>query len=105
LSEPESHGPVVHDESIRLQRRDAAQRQVAISIEELDSRRIIPTDAAGRATFEIEAKPQLWEPAAPKLYHMKISTRGDVIEDEIGFHSIEVRGGDLVLRRRPCCKK
>jgi len=79
----------------------ATPRQVELSIAELGIHQTLTTDSAGRAAFEIEAKPRLWEPGAPKLYHTTVSTAGDVIADEIGFRSIEVRGTDLLLNGKP----
>lgn len=42
----------------------------------------------------------LWSPETPKLYTVKISTKQDVIQDKIGFRTIETRGNQLFLNGR-----
>jgi beta-glucuronidase len=82
--------------SIQLEGATTAQ-QVELSIAELNIRKQLTTDASGHASFEIEAKPQLWEPASPKLYKTTVSTGVDSLDDEIGFRTIETKGCDILL--------
>jgi len=76
-------------------------QQVELAIAGLGIQQILTTDSTGRVSFEIHARPRLWEPAAPHLYRTTVSTGGDVIEDEIGFRSIEVNGTELLLNGKP----
>jgi len=78
-----------------------ASQQVELSIAELNIKQQLTTDAAGMVSFEIKAQPQLWEPAAPKMYHVAVSTAADRVEDEIGFRSIETKGTDILLNGKP----
>ena len=72
-------------------------QEVALEIPELKITRKISTDAKGYAAFEISAEPQLWSPAAPKVYATQLSVGSDSVSDEIGFRSIEVQGTKVLL--------
>lgn len=72
-------------------------QKVKLEIAELDLQQTFTTDAKGHVSFEIKAKPRLWEPASPHIYQIAVSTASDIIQDEIGFRSIEVRGSELLL--------
>ncbi len=76
-------------------------RQVELAIPELEIQQKLTTNADGYVAFEIKAKPQLWEPASPRMYHIKVSTAGDSVEDDIGFRTIETNGCDLLLNGKP----
>jgi len=72
-------------------------QQTTLSIPELKIKRQLTTDENGFASFEIKAKPQLWSPESPKMYTAQISTANDIVKDEIGFRTIEVKGTDILL--------
>jgi beta-glucuronidase len=65
--------------------------------------------SAGRRRQRIQIampRPQLWSPEAPRLYHARavLSYDGQVVQVEnrrLGFRSIEVRDGILLLNNRP----
>lgn len=78
-----------------------SSQQVELSIAELNIKQPLTTDARGYVSFEIHAKPQLWEPALPKLYQTAIASAGDVVEDAIGFRTIQATGCDLLLNGKP----
>jgi beta-glucuronidase len=78
-----------------------APQQVELAIAELDIKQTLTSDASGLATFEIKAKPQLWEPSAPKIYQIAVSTGDDLVRDEIGFRTIETKGADILLNGKP----
>jgi beta-glucuronidase len=78
-----------------------APQLVELSIADLNVKQSITTDAKGYVSFEIKAKPTLWEPASPKLYRTTVSAGEDSVEDEIGFRSIETKGSDLLLNGKP----
>ena len=85
---------------IQLENADSP-KQVELSIAGLNIKQQLTTDASGSVSFEINATPELWNPASPKLYRMTISSAGDLIEDEIGFRTIETNGCDLLLNGKP----
>ncbi len=53
--------------------------------------------ANGRASFEIQASPELWSPENPRLYEVKWSFGSEELVDRIGFRSIEVEGQTIKL--------
>ena len=72
-------------------------QQVELSIPELKIKSQLTTNNEGFASFEMKAKPQLWEPTSPKMYAVHISVAGDSVKDEIGFRTIETKGTDILL--------
>jgi len=74
-----------------------AVQNVEVLIPELKIRKKLTTDINGLATFEITAKPLLWEPATPKLYDVKILSDNDTISESIGFRTIETKGTKILL--------
>jgi beta-glucuronidase len=77
------------------------QQKIEILIPELKIRQKLVTDTAGLATFEITAKPQLWEPTSPKLYDVKFITNKDTVSEQIGFRTIETKGSSILLNGKP----
>ena len=53
--------------------------------------------ADGRASFDLQASPELWSPDNPKLYEVIWSFGEEVIKDRIGFRSIVVEGSTIKL--------
>ena len=53
--------------------------------------------ADGKASFEIQASPELWSPENPRLYEVKWSFGSEELVDRIGFRSIEVEGQTIKL--------
>jgi len=78
-----------------------AQQRVSIEIPEAGIKNSAVTDAAGRATFQIPAKLQLWSPKQPKLYDVSIASVDDTVHDSIGFRTIETRGSQILLNGEP----
>lgn len=85
---------------IQLDGSHAAQ-VVELSIPDLNIITRIKTDLYGRASFELKAKPKLWEPSSPQLYAVKITAGKDSVADKIGFRTIETKGCDIVLNGKP----
>ncbi len=85
---------------VKLEGAKAAE-QVEILIPELKVSTKTSSDAQGLATFEITAKPQLWYPAKPKLYDVKLIANGDTINEKIGFRTIETEGSEILLNGKP----
>jgi len=72
-------------------------RKVVLEIPEARIRKVMTTDSSGRAVLGLQGKFELWSPARPKLYGVRISTATDTVVDRIGFRSIEVRGTEILL--------
>jgi len=70
---------------------------VRIEIPEAKIVHTITTDAEGRAAFRFPASLALWSPENPKLYDVLVASESDRVRDSIGFRSIEVRGGEILL--------
>jgi beta-glucuronidase len=75
--------------------------KVAVEIPEAGVHETVTTDAAGRASFHLTAKLELWSPAHPKLYDVVVRSGGDTIHDQIGFRTIEVQGANILLNGKP----
>lgn len=82
---------------VRLDGGSAAEQMVTVSIPELDMQTSAVTDKDGRAEFSFKADIDLWSPENPKLYEVDVSLAGTRIEDRIGFRSIEVADGKILL--------
>ncbi|PXA89462.1 beta-glucuronidase [Caulobacter sp. D4A] len=42
-----------------------------------------------------------WAPGAPTLYDVRVEAGDDVLTDRVGFRTIEVRGGEILLNGKP----
>jgi len=49
----------------------------------------------------VHAKPELWSPDKPRLYHVIIAAGEDHIADQIGFRTVETRGTEILLNGKP----
>ena len=76
---------------------------VLLSIPALKLRRVLTTDAQGRARVIINKVSglQRWSPDNPKLYPITVAHDGERLSDEIGFRTIETRGRQLLLNGKP----
>jgi len=74
---------------------------VTIEIPEARIRETATADASGRATFHFAAKLELWSPEHPKLYGVTVSSGSDQVHDDVGFRTIEVREGKILLNGKP----
>jgi len=80
----------------------AGKESVSVSISEL------PSEAGGNMGDDCKAHIymdvrglKLWSPESPKLYKVKLKVGLDVVEDEIGFRTIEVKGTEILLNGKP----
>jgi len=79
-----------------------ANSSVTIEIPELGLKQTLETNSLGEVkTSFTSTEIKRWSPTAPKLYHVKISTQTDEIEEEIGFRNIWVKGEDILLNGQP----
>ncbi len=75
---------------------------VDVEIPELKARTIAESDKIGWFFFHMKVDGlQRWSPETPKLYKVRISAGQDVIEDLIGFRTIETRGTEILLNGKP----
>uniref|UniRef100_A0AB33J843 Beta-glucuronidase n=1 Tax=Prevotella sp. GTC17259 TaxID=3236795 RepID=A0AB33J843_9BACT len=76
--------------------------EVSLEIPELKIHKTVKTDAQGRVNLSINnAKPILWCPENPKLYHTIIKQNNESVSDQIGFRTIETKGRKILLNGKP----
>ena len=71
--------------------------KVDVRIPELGISTQIVTNPQGIAETYLPAKPELWNPDAPKLYDVTLRCEGEEIKDKIGFRHIETDGRKVLL--------
>jgi len=84
-------------------RLNGAQSPQAVTLEipEGHVRETFNTDAQGYLSFHVKTKLELWSPEHPKLYDVIVATGKDTVHDQIGFRTIEVQGGKILLNGKP----
>jgi len=78
-----------------------SSQKVTLEIPEAHVRESFSSDANGRASFRFTAKLELWSPEHPKLYDVILTSGGEIVRDQIGFRTIEVRGAKILLNGKP----
>ncbi len=74
------------------------KNKVTIAIPEAKISFTGATDTNGRVEFTIPFKKiKKWYPKRPKLYGVQIKVDKDVLNDQIGFRTIETNGADILL--------
>ena len=89
--------------SLVLNREEAGQ-EVTLSIPELKMKQKFTTNEKGQINSQLlvpSSKLTLWSPENPKLYKVLLERGDEVIQDEIGFRTIETRGRQLLLNGKP----
>ncbi|WP_461643814.1 glycoside hydrolase family 2 protein [Labilibaculum euxinus] len=76
-------------------------QKITIKIPELNLNYKTKTDDKGFANIEFSSKFTLWSPENPKLYKVAIESETDAVVDNIGFRSIEVKGSEIFLNKKP----
>ncbi|MGA7754946.1 MAG: glycoside hydrolase family 2 TIM barrel-domain containing protein, partial [Candidatus Sulfotelmatobacter sp.] len=76
-------------------------QKIVLKIPEAGVEETLAADPAGRATFHVRAKLDLWSPEHPKLYDVVLASGSDTIHDQIGFRTIEVQGGKILVNGKP----
>lgn len=77
-------------------------QQVEVVIPELKKTISLTTDDRGYATISEPLRNiSYWEPDNPKLYSVEIRSGYDVIQEKIGFRTIQVQGTDILLNGKP----
>jgi beta-glucuronidase len=76
--------------------------KVQVEIPELKSKGLAVLLKDGRARVFLDVLGlRRWSPENPKLYKVRITTGQDVIEDQIGFRTVETRGTQILLNGKP----
>ena len=79
-----------------------AGEKVTLRIPELKIEKTAEVDSSGKAAFSFAASGlKLWSPATPKLYGMEMRAGSDVLKDDIGFRTVEVKGEQVLLNGKP----
>ena len=80
-----------------------ARQHVGVAIPELNLAATVETDDRGRAEFVLPAGPALqrWSPTSPRLYQVAFTAETDRLGDRVGFRTIEVKGGEILLNGEP----
>lgn len=79
-----------------------AKQDIKIKIPELKLVYKTSTDESGLAKIVFSSSSlSLWTPGNPKLYKVIIESETDSVIDTIGFRSIEVRGSQVLLNKKP----
>lgn len=55
----------------------------------------------GKGRAKIPSDPVLWSPENPKLYRVRCTLGKDVVEERVGFRTIEARDGKVLLNGTP----
>ncbi len=77
---------------------DGGSGPVTVRIPELKLEKQIQTDANGYGQIALTVSGlSLWSPENPKLYDVEFDASDEVVRDQIGFRTIEVRGQDILL--------
>ncbi len=75
---------------------------VSVSIPEADTEAKGVLDENGRAVIGLNADGlTLWSPETPKLYKVYLKAGKDMLEDDMGFRTIEVQGTKILLNGKP----
>jgi beta-glucuronidase len=77
------------------------QRTVQLSIPELGLRADAEASPAGRASFDVPARPERWSPETPRLYRVEIRAGEDIVTEHLGFRTLATDGARLLLNGEP----
>ncbi len=77
------------------------EQSVTVEIPEAKIARTVRTDAQGFAELRFPAKLGLWSPENPRLYDVVVTAETDQVREPIGFRSVEVKGGEILLNGQP----
>lgn len=87
---------------VKLNNFDKSSEFVTIKIPELKINFKGKIDADGEIKFEITNKKiKYWSPESPKLYDVSIEYNNQILNDKIGFRTIETQNAKIVLNGKP----
>ena len=82
--------------------KNQAGKEIEVTIPELDLAKKVETNANGNAELEFDSDDiDYWNPDNPKLYKVNIEFAGEILEDLIGFRTIDTQGGEILLNEKP----
>src|SRR5690606_35037489 len=99
--QPRREAPHLLKGWVELDGPQAPRRTVTVEIPELGLTHEVTTDDEGRATLSIHTDLEAWSPENPKLYEVRVCAGDDTWQDTIGFRTVEVRDGDILLNGQP----
>jgi beta-glucuronidase len=74
-----------------------AGQHITLEIPELKVKLQVATGEDGRAFFSAKSKVTFWSPENPKLYDVVIRKGDEILNDKIGFRTIETKGKQILL--------
>lgn len=77
------------------------QQKLEIQIPELNIHYKTQSNEKGFGPVNFSGKFKLWSPENPKLYSVIVKSETDAVSEDIGFRSIEVKGGKVFLNNKP----
>lgn len=81
-----------------------SEGKVEIKIPELKINKTF-TVKNGRAEIEIKASPKFWSISNPKLYDVELAFNNENVKDQIGFRTIKMKDGQVLLNDKPIMLK
>jgi beta-glucuronidase len=78
-----------------------SEQKIKVKIPELNIVYKAKTNNSGYVKLEFSSRFKLWSPESPKLYKVIVESETDTIVDEIGFRSIETKGTEVLLNKKP----
>jgi len=76
-------------------------QKITVRIPELNITYKTKANSSGYAKLEFSSRFKLWSPQNPKQYSVIVECETDSITDEIGFRSIETKGSEILLNKKP----
>lgn len=96
-----NHDRTAIEGSVHIENATAGD-EVTVSIPELKRSAVAKVDRNGRAPVSLPATGiEFWSPEHPRLYSVRLQADNDILEDNMGFRTIEVRGSDILLNGKP----
>jgi len=81
---------------------EKVSQSVTVEIPELKLKQTLKTDANGEVkTAFVSKKIKRWSPGSPTLYQVKVSSKSDQVEEQIGFRNVWVKGEEIYLNDQP----
>jgi beta-glucuronidase len=110
----ETENTFIHDYNIQLKKQSISEvlgwikidgispeQKVNVKIPELGIDYKTQSSATGLAQVHFSLNCKLWSPNFPKLYKVIVQSETDTLIDEIGFRSIETKGGSIIFNGKP----
>jgi beta-glucuronidase len=88
---------------VRLNGDKKANQRIEVNIAGTSKKISVTSDAQGKASIATDAPANLkrWSPEEPHLYKVTFKSRGDSLNEKIGFRTIKTRGHEILLNDKP----